>query len=404
VPGDQDHLEASAAAKPGDPSHWHDLVRGLLEDDRPDEALGVIDTALREGGLSDAIVFALLMDKGRAYRALQDLGGASDAFAAALAIRPEDEAALEQISLTLMTSKRFAEATTYHARLHALQARQLPQRLTDGLAEIRRRTEAIALDAPAVAWAWEVADQAAWDRDAWQAAAAWGQEARVLLRRWWQTASPQQVGQLAELVVPPDLSAFRAAALEHSACILVGAHVGPTAVPVHLFQRANWPFRTLGTADRDRVYGETMMPVFTNSITTMRTIVTELKSGTTIGFMADAPTARDRLVVEFLGRTVELPLQIPKLIQRYATASFWCCPLWRQGRVIIEVARLPDPLPDEPRQAWCERWFAAYLARLEPVMRGHPENLGLFSGIWSNVNAAALRRRRQGDSVRRAKD
>jgi hypothetical protein len=57
---------------------------------------------------------------------------------------------------------------------------------------------------------------------------------------------------------------------------------------------------------------------------------------------------------------------------------------------------LPDPLPDEPPAVWTQRWFSAYLGRLERVMRGAPENLGLESGIWANANrtvALELRRR-----------
>jgi hypothetical protein len=236
-------------------------------------------------------------------------------------------------------------------------------------------------------------DRSAWEKSAWLRAAAWGSAARRLIRRWWEAAPAPQLGQLNALVEPPDLSALRAAMVGRNACVMVGAHVGPTAAAVHLFRRGNWPFRTFGTADRDRADGETMVPMLANSITTMRTIVNQIRAGTTLGLLADAPVARDRLALNFLGRDVELPLQIPKLIQRYDTASFWCCPLWHGKRIRIELTRLPEPLADEPRDVWGKRWFAAYLDKLETVMRGRPENLGLFSGIWSNANPAVLRAR-----------
>ena len=385
-------------AEPSDPNAALDLARRLLAD-HPHDAIAAIDQALQSADAANS--FRLLTAKGRALHDMDAPDRATDAFAAALAIYPDDVPALEQIILILKAAKRFAEANVYQARMHALQVRRLPARLADGLADIWQRIGNIELDTAAVEWAWEFADKTTWERSAWEAAAAWGKEARLLLRNWWETAPTQHLNQLAELVLQPDLRELRAALIERNACVLVGAHVGPTAVPVHLFHRANWPFRTLGTANRDRADDETMMPIFANSIATMRTIVKELKSGTTIGLLADAAIARDRLAVPFLGRTVELPLQIPKLIQRYDTASFWCCPLWRDGKVIIVLERLPEPLPGEPRQEWCERWFAAYLAKLEPVMRGRPENLGLFSGIWSNVNAAVLLRRQQAAKDRR---
>jgi len=70
-------------------------------------------------------------------------------------------------------------------------------------------------------------------------------------------------------------------------------------------------------------------------------------------------------------------------------------PLVAQQADQIELTRLPDSLAGERRDVWCRRWFAAYLEKLEVVMRGRPENLGLFSGIWSNVNPAVLQARQQ---------
>ena len=399
--GDQNSLEGDATAQPAadasessDPRALHALAKALLADDHPRQALGLIDKALRQA-TAGTIVFPLLMDKGRAHSELDELRSAIDAFAAAVAIHPEDEAALDQICSALMIAKRFDEAGAYQVRLQAVMARSLPHRLADGLSDIWQRTATIALEPGAVRWAWELADKSAWERTAWLASAAWGNEARRLLRRWWEAAPPTKLGELNDLIETPDLNELRAATVERSGCIMVGAHVGPTAVAVDMFRRGNWPFRTLGTADRDRAVGETMLPLIANSVVTMRAIVNQIKSGTTIGLLADTPLARDRLALEFLGRTVELPLQIPKLIQRFKIVSFWCCPLWHRGRIVLELKQLPEPLADEPFDVWCERWFAAYLAQLEAVMRGHPENLGLFSGIWGNVNPAVLRRRRK---------
>jgi hypothetical protein len=53
----------------------------------------------------------------------------------------------------------------------------------------------------------------------------------------------------------------------------------------------------------------------------------------------------------------------------------------------VETERLPAPGADEPLDAWCLRWCTAYLAKMEPVMRGVPENLNLKSGIWANTDA-----------------
>ena len=59
----------------------------------------------------------------------------------------------------------------------------------------------------------------------------------------------------------------------------------------------------------------------------------------------------------------------------------------------MEFAPLPNPTEKEPLEDWTRRWIDAYLAKLEAAMRGSPENLGLFSGIWGNVNRTILRQR-----------
>ena len=354
------------------------------------------DAAARPAA-GEANAFAALMDQGRKYLQAGAWQGAAETFAVALALRPEDEVALEHVGLALMSAGRFAEADAYNARLRAIQARQLPRRLADGLAAIWQRTGTIEreyLEPAAVQWAWELADQSAWDKNAWLKAAAWGHEARLLMRRWWEAATVKQLDEIDDLIELLSLNEYRSALVERGGCILVGGHVGPTAAAVKMFHGGNWMFRPFGAAGFGRAHGTALM-VVPNSIVTMRTLVKQVRDGVTIGLMADSPMARDRLAVEFLGRDVELPLQIPKLIQRYGTASFWCCPLWHNKRIRIELKRLPDPLADEPRDAWSRRWFAAYLENLETVMRGRPENLGLFSGIWSNVNPEVLRTRQQ---------
>ena len=158
---------------------------------------------------------------------------------------------------------------------------------------------------------------------------------------------------------------------------------------------------TTPSAGRDHLDSKHLIPVLASSFATTWALAREVKRGGAIALMADAPLARSTLSVEFLGRRAHLPAIVPRLIQTYNLPSFWCCPLWRNGRVALELERLPDPEPGEARKAWTRRWFRAYLARLEGAMRGRPENLGLSSGIWANVNRAILEERRRRLAKRR---
>lgn len=381
--------EQACAADPGNCDlrmHW---IACLLEANRPDEALTAAEYALYSF-VGTAESFQLLMQKAEALHRLDNPAASIEVLAAALELRPEDELALEKICFLCLSIGRRESARPYQMRLQAIQERSLPDRLTDALAGIWERTADIELDPRAVEWAWELADRSVWERDAWQAAAAWGKEANLLLRRWWQTAPANKLRQIDELVDKPDISGFLDASFERGTCFLVGAHVGPTAAALNLFSPGNRLFRTLGSPDRGRRDDDTLIALTPDPFPAMRKLLDHLKNGATIGMMADTPYSREYLPTEFLGRYIELSTQVPKLLRRYAAASFWCCPLWRDGRITIELARLPDPVDDEAFGAWYRRWFAAYLAKLEAVMRSRPENLVLFSGIWAHINPTAV--------------
>jgi hypothetical protein len=334
------------------------------------------------------------MRKAEAHRRLGDVVSAIDANTKAVALQPDDDGALRQLCQLMLTAGQRDQARPYRARLLAIETKHLPPRLTDGLTTLWQRARDQPLESEELDWAWELADKAVWDKAEWQVAATWGHAANVLVRQWWD-GRPQEASQIDELLAEVDLRDVFAVTAGGRACLLVGAHVGqPTAVINTL--RARLPFRNFGSADRDQLDSPSLIPATSNHVAVVRALVREVKRGTVIGVMADTPWARTSHLVEFLGRKVHLPAIVPKLIHAYDLPSFWSCQLWRHGRVVHTLERLPDPLPDEPPAAWTQRWFSAYLGRLERVMRGAPENLGLESGIWANANrtvALELRRR-----------
>ncbi len=387
--------ERACAEDPADFDMRESWASCLVAADHPNEAMAVIEAGLKLFDAAPAL-FHLLMLKATAHEQLDDVDRAIDAVARAVELLPDNEAALEKLCHLMANKSRRGDAQQFLIRLRESQARQLPERLSDGLARIWERTSEVQLDGEAVEWAWELADKSIWDRGRWQAAAAWGKEASLLLRRWRETMPAPQVRQIDELVDQPDLSKPLAASTDGRACFLIGAHVGPSAAGVSFFASSSQRFRRLRSADRGRLDNDTGIEAIPNSVSTVRAIANEIKNGGMIGIMADEIIyAANRLRMEFLGRPVELPAPVPRLIQRFNGASFWCCPLWSDGRITFQLEQLPDPVDDEPAEMWSRRWFAAYLSKLEGVMRGRPENLGLFSGIWGNVNMTALRERQR---------
>jgi hypothetical protein len=379
------------------PHHQLDRARVLIESGQLEAAINATGDALACGPPSEQ-AFQLLLIRTEAHRQLGQIAHAIDALSTAVELFPENENALERLTnLTAMVGHR--DARRYRTRLLALQAKGLPARLSDGLKALWETARARPLNSLEMDWAWELADKPLWAKADWQVAATWGHDASRYLRRWWDSL-PDKVDQIDELLDAPDLEPIAAAAHDGRPCLLVGAHVGPVSPGLKLLQSA-FRLKTLGTAGRDQLDTRSMLPVTANFFSVTRSLITEIRRGSVIAVMADAPLAREVLVTEFLGREVHLPAIVPRLIQAYTLPSFWCCPLWRGDRAIIEIERLPTSLPDEPPASWTNRWFSAYLAKVEKVMRGAPENLGLYSGIWANVDQSVVQARQRRPPISR---
>lgn len=206
-----DMAERACAEDPTDFDMRESWASCLIAAERQHDAMTVIEDGLKLFDTAPAL-FQLLMLKASAHEQLDDVDRAIDAVASAVELLPDNEAALEKLChLMANKSRRRSDAQKFLVRLRESEARQLPERLSDGLGQIWERTREIQLDEEAVEWAWELADKSVWDRGRWQAAAAWGKEASLLLRRWRETVPVSQVNQIDELVDKPDLSKLLAA-------------------------------------------------------------------------------------------------------------------------------------------------------------------------------------------------
>jgi hypothetical protein len=260
-------------------------------------------------------------------------------------------------------------------------AASLPPRLDEGLRDLWEATGEEPLPPAAVAWAWELADKRAWSRETWRRSLNWGARSRRLLRHWW-ASSPSFAEEIAGLIDTPDLSPLRDPPGEDLSRVMAGAHVGPTAAAVQVFQACGMNFRTVGGATIDQGERTVLIPAVKNRAATSRALIGEVRRGALIGFMADTTSPADRLIVDFLGREVAVSTLAPRMALKYGCPTYWCAPLWRGERITVELGRLPDPDAGEGTDAWLERWSRAYLGRLEQVMRGDPRNLDLNKGIW----------------------
>lgn len=379
---------AGAAVDPHDMGlrrRWLEALRaaGRLEDAGP-----VLDIPEVAGGPSEKAAIDLLSWAAKLLRA----AGAGE-----LAFRAMERAgALRRSGGNDLLLAAHAEAigdqelaAAYRGRIRGLWDRQLPERLADGLAALWALPPPADPSEAALAWAWALADKQTWSRDDWRRALDWGARANGLLIQWW-SVRPEQVRQIGELIDAPDLAPLRAAQASGRAQIVASSHLGPSPAAVHLLEASGLPFRILGGNRVDRLSGErgTLMPVTTSS-SASRELIRELRRAAVLAVAADSPIGKDRLEMDFLGRTVAIKSLPARLAQRHDCDTWWYQPLWRGDRIVIELERLPDPEPDEPEQQWAERWARAYLKRVKRVMRGDPRNFNLNGGVWRFAEARA---------------
>ena len=381
------------AAVPTDFGLWEGWAGCLLAAGRSAEAVEVTGAGLRLFSANNDERFHLLMHQAEGLQCLNKMDDAIEALSAAVSLQPKHEGAVESLCNLMRTKGRRAQIQPHLVNLRAMHALNLPRSMSDGLAAIWESADNVVFDEAALSWAWDLADQTAWEKAAWQRDALRGARATLLLKKWYEAAQPQQLRELEDLVDAPDTSALFTALVDRGSCFLASAHIGPSAAAVQYFARGNTPFHVVSSPDRGRLDSGILVPVTYNGVATMRRVVKMMSEDTTIAFMADEVQGYDRLATVFLGRQIELPSQFPKLLRKFKAPSFWCCPFWRNGRIEIELEQLPDACEGETNADWSQRWFRAYLAKLEVAMRGRPENLALRGGIWSNVNAAELHRR-----------
>jgi len=378
--------ENACTLAPAQAEPWLWRAELLIADNRDAEALAVLQNCTRANEpMSGDVAFRFARARGRALRLAQDKDAAIAAFEQSLAERGEDTATLRDLYVLNLQTKRDDEMREYGRKLQSAVAKKLPSDLAKQLANLRGRKPPPSIWDARAEWAWELADKSVWTKDAWLEALYWGQNADELLRDWWLGAF-DRAADIAALIDP--VSNTPLDELPHGArCCFITTHMGPLAASVVYLQRCGRPYRGFGYAGPDPVVeGEPPMRIAARGNSALRELMAEIRKGTIIGFSAESPEKHQPLVLDFLGRRITIATFVPRLIWKLRTRSIWWHALWRDGRATMQMEWLPDPAEGEPIDDWCRRWVTAYLARVEQVMRGNPENLNLGHGIWRNVD------------------
>lgn len=357
----------------------------LLAESRAQEALETLDQVSCPDDASDDLRARFFKTRARALQILKDRNGAIAAYETVLTVQPEDQDALRALYILHQQIGRTAEMRAYGQRLSKSGARAMPKTLSTGLDQTAVATPAAKIDQAKVAWAWELADREATSKEDWLARLRWGHNADRLMKAWWLNL-PERSAEIDALIDRPISNPLEGLAAG-ARCVCVTTHMGPMAAGVRFLQTCGRPYRGFGYAGPDPVVGEAPpMRIAAKGNSGLKELIREIRNGTLIGFAPDSPATTDALSFDFCGRKIYLSTMVPRLIYKENTASFWWHGLWRDGRIVMELIRLPDPEEEEDIEIWCRRWAAAYLSHVERVMRGPPENLNCGAGIWRNAD------------------
>ncbi|MSU91687.1 hypothetical protein GE300_19080 [Rhodobacteraceae bacterium 2CG4] len=235
---------------------------------------------------------------------------------------------------------------------------------------------------PATALAWSVA------RDKSMGWAEWRDRA-VRATALFQALSrrPFKLKDIRKYIQTPDLSGIEDLLAEDKPFIGVTTHSGPYS---H-FATSEFVSKAVYMMT-GRHSGVTQVPVIsflgdTNAVAIQ--CVTALRKGyrlfiasdTAASQMAFRPVTSGASATLF-GVPITLPNTIPKLAQELKVPTVFFQPYWQGDKIAFDIRRLPDPVPGEDRQAWYDRWAAAYLAQVEQVMSSAPENQNLGAAPW----------------------
>ncbi|MEI2385270.1 tetratricopeptide repeat protein [Breoghania sp. JC706] len=216
--------------------------------------------------------------------------------------------------------------------------------------------------------------------------------------------APHFIDPPRQLQLEDDYSALTDRMRDRLPTLIVTSHSGPAMLPFlveqydslrYLLQpfQKDWAILTEG---RSIHYGgqrnETAVEIIRN-----------LRQGNSIYSLPDLPIGTVKMhdpTSLAVGRLFGFPYPIldtvPKISRAMRIPTFWVQPIWRKGKIHIDVAQLPMAEPDEPEGTWCARWAQSYLDELAKVLTSGPENQSLSLAIWryfllNGFGPAALR-------------
>lgn len=202
---------------------------------------------------------------------------------------------------------------------------------------------------------------------------------------------PRISGRIRRWFAPVDLSALEPRLAAGEPLLLVSSHSGPRVMDIldELIPGLFYVVRAARSLPAYDSLNGSVVRIGRHFEEVAARVFRSLRQGERAYFVADAPIGlarRGRPATAANGTLFGVPCglvnTVPKLSRGLDIPSFWVQPVWREGRIVVEIEPLPRAAYEEDDQAWCDRWAQAYLDRLGRLMSSAPQNLQLNAPMW----------------------
>lgn len=365
------------------------LLRALLANGKNGAAVEVVEGS----GISLSKSRSFKLQFARALRADRRYDEAADIMVELSTSDPSNSVLKRQCASALAMAGRQEEALSVYQHDIDVRTGGLPDTFASGLSRISGRLDDANIPPARFEWAYQRLIElgvAPDDRAAWEDQVRWVNLADHLILDWLE-CRPEQSDQVVALIdgVEAGAAKIRKNVPAGEGAFLVTGHIGALfAGPAALVASGLDPIWVASTPviKSGPAAGRILSTSSTDERSLARAIMSEVQGGRIVSIAIDGAGVPNLPRRALFNRQIGLSDFVPRTCYRTGIKSFFPISMWDGDRIKTDVIALPTPDPDEPRDVYIDRWFAAFIGEIENIFVNSPENLRMAGGFWSGIS------------------
>lgn len=277
-----------------------------------------------------------------------------------------------------------------------------PATLGEGLQGLERHADKAQIDPALLNWVYEQRADRSMDFKTFRARAVFGalaaQYSMSYMRGYAIDLTPAQRRELADICADLDGAPFGAHVQAGRPVVVALSHSGMWHMLSGRLRTLPLPVVQIGANNRRGEEEGAFLSTRGNFQTEFLKLIKRIrKAPAIISIVADGPYGGDLLEMEFMGRRLSVAQGAAALAYHTGAATFFAGTRWDGGKVTFYAT--PGPVAERgmDRAAWDRAWYGFYFDCLRDIVRGPPEDMRLYSGVWralaDSLGEAKTRRR-----------